>query len=316
MSDEPLVSIVTPVYNGEKYLTECLDSVLAQTYANWEYLVVDNCSSDRSRDIVRERTAHDPRVRLMVNDSTLPPLRNHNRMLQRISPQSRYCKIVHADDWLYPECVEKMVALAERHPEVGIVGSYRLVGDRIKSVGLPYQRSVFSGREIARMNLLDGPYTFGSPTALLLRSDLVRARADFYDESHPSADTEVCFELLRSCDFGFVHQVLMFERIHPGSISSANQRLNADIANLMVLFERFGPHFLDEHEYRHYFARRRREYYRFLGSRLPQLCDRRFRDFHRDALARCGIAMNWADICAGGLYAGLKGIHGLRQRLL
>jgi len=309
----PLVSIVTPVYNGEAYLQECFDSVLAQTYPNWEYLIVDNCSTDGSLALARACAERDSRVKVFTNQSLLPPLRNHNAALRRISPESRYCKIVHADDWLYPECVEKMVALAEKNPRVGIVGSYRLVGTRIKSVGLPWQKSVYSGSEVARMNLLNGPYTFGSPTALLLRSDLVRDRENFYNESHPSADTEICFELLQTCDFGFVHQVMMFERIHPASISASYQKLNADIANLMMLFEEFGPVFLNAKEYQNYFALRLKEYYRFLGSRIPSCREQRFWRFHRSALKRIGVEMSWMHILAGGLHSGLKRLYALRQ---
>ena len=51
MHVEPLVSVATPVYNGERHLAECIESVLAQTYQNWEYIIVNNCSTDRTREI-------------------------------------------------------------------------------------------------------------------------------------------------------------------------------------------------------------------------------------------------------------------------
>ena len=314
-SDLPLVSIATPVYNCEKYVKECIDSILNQTYQNWEYVIVDNCSTDRSLEIIRECAGDDPRIRIIVNDVLLKPLPNHNSMLRKISDKSRYCKIVHSDDWLFPECIEKMVSLAEQYPNVGIVGSYRLVGEKVKSVGLPYTRSVIPGAEMARMNLLDGPYTFGSPTALLLRSDLIRARHPFYNESHPSADTEVCYDLLQNCDFGFVHQVLPFERVHPESISSGNLQLNTDIANLLVLFKKYGPIFLTEEEYSRIFSKKLREYYRFLGSRIINLNDKKFWKFHSEALARIGIEMNWFKVLVGSLYSGLRGVLALRKRL-
>src|SRR5438093_8149037 len=53
---QPLVSVVTPIYNGEKYLAECIESVLAQTYQNWEYVIVNDCSTDRSLDIAQYYT--------------------------------------------------------------------------------------------------------------------------------------------------------------------------------------------------------------------------------------------------------------------
>lgn len=314
-ASSPLVSIVTPVYNGEKYLEECIRSVIRQSYPNWEYLIADNCSSDQSLAIARRYAANDARIRILTNATTLPALANHNRMLQHISDASVYCKIVHADDWLFPECVEKMVVLAETSATIGIVGSYRLVAEKVKSVGLPYARSVINGREMARMNLLDGPYTFGSPSALLLRSALVRDHQPFYNESHPSADTEICYELLQSCDFGFVHQVLVFERIHAGSISASHHHLNKDIANLLLLFRKYGPIYLDDAEFKRVFQRRKKDYYRFLGSRILHVNDHDFWKFHRQALQRLGLSFSWSQFLYGSVRAAAHKMMAVRRLL-
>ena len=56
-SEQPLVNVVTPVYNGAEFIRECIESVLAQTYSNWEYIIVDNCSTDGTPDIAREYQA-------------------------------------------------------------------------------------------------------------------------------------------------------------------------------------------------------------------------------------------------------------------
>ena len=62
----PLVSVVTPVYNGERHLEECLESVLAQRYPHWDHVVVDNASGDRSVEIARRYAAKDPRIRVVA----------------------------------------------------------------------------------------------------------------------------------------------------------------------------------------------------------------------------------------------------------
>ena len=59
--DQPLVSVVTPVYNGAEYLAECIESVFNQTYENWEYVISDNCSTAGSLEIIRGYEARDPR---------------------------------------------------------------------------------------------------------------------------------------------------------------------------------------------------------------------------------------------------------------
>src|ERR1039458_8021732 len=112
----PLVSIVTPAYNEEKYLAECIESVLGQTYPNWDYTIVKDCSTDGTLAIAMKYSAQDPRIRVIGNDTLVPAIANFNIALRQISSTSKYCKIVLADDWIFPECVERMVASMEQYP--------------------------------------------------------------------------------------------------------------------------------------------------------------------------------------------------------
>src|SRR4026209_1200674 len=169
---QPLVSVVTPVYNEEKHLAECIESVLAQTYSNWEYVIVNNCSTDHSLQIAQRYAAQDARIRVCDNREFLRIIPNHNHALRQISSESKYCKVVLGDDWIFPECLTKMVELAEAHPSVGIVGAYRLSGATVSCDGLPYPSTVVSGRDICRWTLLGRLYVFGAPTSILIRSDL------------------------------------------------------------------------------------------------------------------------------------------------
>src|SRR5438552_9912488 len=225
----PLVSIVTPVYNNADHLEECIESVLAQTYVNWDYTIVDNCSSDGSAEIARRFAEKEPRIRVRENKRFLRALENHNAALRYISPTSKYCKVVFGDDWIFPECLEKMVALAEAHPSVGLVGAYGLEGDRIICAGLPYTSPVVDGREICRRHLLDKLYLFGSANSVLYRADLLRRDERFYNEANIHADTEACFALLVASDFGFVHQVLAFTRVRAGSETARSLDLHTDL---------------------------------------------------------------------------------------
>ena len=185
---QPLVSVVTPVYNEEKYLAECIESVLAQTYPNWEYVIVNNCSTDRSLQIAQSYAAQDKRIRVCDNREFLRAISNQNHALRQISSESKYCKVVLGDDWIFPECVTQMVELAEAHPSVAIVGAYGMCGAAVYWDGLPYPSTVMSGRDICRWTLLGRPYVFGTPTSILVRSDLVRASESFYSvDLYPSA---------------------------------------------------------------------------------------------------------------------------------
>ena len=184
MNDEssPLVSILTPVYNDAQYLAECIESVLAQTYQNWDYTIIDNCSTDGSAEIAHRYAAKDPRIRVHENRQFLRVISNHNFALRQISPASKYCKMIFADDWMFPDCLERMVAVAEKHPSVGIVGSYSLQGREVMWTGLPYPSTVVCGRELGRRLFLEPLYILGSATTVLYRAELVRARELFYNE--------------------------------------------------------------------------------------------------------------------------------------
>src|SRR5713101_9671976 len=120
LESQPLVSVCTPVYNCAEYLAECIESVLAQTYQNWDYTIVDNCSTDESVEIARRYAAKDQRIRIQENQQFLRAIPNFNVALRQISPTSKYCKVVLGDDRLFPECLARMVAVAEEHPSVGI----------------------------------------------------------------------------------------------------------------------------------------------------------------------------------------------------
>ena len=129
--------------------------------------------------------------------------RTINVGLRQISPASKYCKIVFADDWIFPECLERMVAVGEQHPSVGIVGAYGLQGRQVMWAGLPYPSELVPGREICRKLYLENLYVFGTGTSLLYRASLVRSRDPFYNESNLHADSEVCFDSPQGLRFRF-----------------------------------------------------------------------------------------------------------------
>jgi glycosyltransferase involved in cell wall biosynthesis len=285
---QPLVSVVTPVYNAEPYLAECIESILAQTYENWEYVIVNNCSTDHSLEIAQHYAQQDARIRIHDNKDFLNQMQNWNHAMRQISPESRYCKVVHADDWLFPECVSRMVEVTEASPSVGIVGAYRLDENRVNLDKLPYPSTVVSGREICRLTLLGQLYVFGSPTSLLIRSDFVHASKAFYDESIIQADKKVCFDILQHSDFGFVHQVLTYTRRHNDSMTSMIHRFQTRRLGTLIYLKRYGPIFLSKEEYERRFKQVIKDYYEFLGRNVFELRSKAFWEYHKDGLRTLG----------------------------
>lgn len=297
LESAPLVSIVTPFYNTQDYLSECIDSVLRQTYEHWEYILVDNCSTDGSTEIAKRYADRFPdKIRLLRTESFLSQVQNYNFALTCISPDSQYCKMVQADDWLFPDCIRSMVELAEVHPSVGIVSAYQLDGVEVRPEGLPYPSSMVRGRHVGRLCFLGGAYTFGTPTSVLMRSQIIRSRVPFYDERHaPFEDGHACFDILKVWDFGFVHQVLIYSRRQNGSLSSGLSSFGAEFFVHLSWLVAHGKDYLSEEEFHRCLKRAEREYFVHLTKSAcalrPQT--REFWEFHRKGLASINYSFNW-----------------------
>ncbi len=304
---QPLVSVLTPVYNGEKYLAECIESVLAQTYWNWEYCILNNRSTDRTLEIADSYAAKDSRVRVITTQQFLPIMENHNTAFRLISSRSKYCKIVHAPDWLFPECVEKMVEVAEANPSVGIVGAYSLKDHTVICDGLRYPGTVTNGKELGRNTLLGGPNVFGTPTTVLFAADVVRSRPRFYNEASFHADAEACFDVLRDRDFGFVHQVLTYSRVFSENASRFDE-ICMFLPEIEILFK-YGRDYLSTEEFSRENRRMWDRYYTFMGSKVFRKNKKEFWPYHRTTLKRLGFSLSVGTHCQS------RGSEGSRSRL-
>ncbi len=155
---------------------------------------------------------------------------NHEVAFRKMSPESRYCKVVQADDLLFSECLERMVALADAHPSVRMVSAYRLEDLDVTLCGLPYPSTVVSGRRDLPPDASRRDCTCSErPTSLLIRSDSIRSRDPFFDgaEFPRHCDTAVCYEVLREGDFGFIHQVLTYTRRRGSHLTPISRRMGS-----------------------------------------------------------------------------------------
>jgi hypothetical protein len=196
---------------------------------------------------------------------------------------------VHADDWIFPECIEKMVEVAEKYPSIGIVGAYRLDENQVNLDGLPYPDDFFPGKEICRQSLLGGPYLFGSPTSILIRSDVIRNLKKFYNEDNIHADQEVCFEILQNFDWGFVHQILTFTRRHNETNTTFTKRFKTYRLGQLIVLKKYGLRFLTQEEYNQRLNDRIKLYHRFLAENLMEFSEKQFWDFHLKELRKLSV---------------------------
>ena len=299
----PLVTVLTPVYNGAAYLAECIESVLSQTYTNFEYVIVNNKSTDGTLEIAQEYARHDRRVRVHDNETFVPVIENHNIAFGLMSPEAKYCKVVSGDDFIFPMCIERLVVVAEENPSVGLVGCYQLSGSYIRWQGFKYPQAVMRGRDVCRRVFIgkDPSFGFGSPTSLLYRADLVRRERDFYPDPSPHSDTSACFQLLRDVDFGFVFDVLSYERVHEETQSTASAGLNRYASAYINDLRRYGPWYLSQNELQQRLKEEIDDYDRFLAARISQWRNDKFWNYHRDRREELGIPIRLGAILRAGV---------------
>jgi glycosyltransferase involved in cell wall biosynthesis len=297
----PLVSVVTPFYNTEHFLAEAIESVLRQTYRNFEYVLVNNCSTDQSTQIAHRYAERDPRIRLIHNTQLLPQVPNYNHALRQISADSKYCKIVQADDWIFERCLEEMVRAAEQSPNVALVNSYSLYDPQpalstrlsVGNTGLEYQTTLVPGRDMLRRYLLEYLPVFGSPTCVMFRASDVRAVPDFFHLGSPVEDVEACFDVLQHGDFAFVHQVLSFNRCEKGSTWWRLSGWDATELNKVILSTRYAADLLSPAERAKLERRVSREHYRSMGSAVLRRRPAEYWDYHKTGLASVGRRIAW-----------------------
>lgn len=122
-----LVSIITPSYNSEKYIEETINSVISQTYENWEMIIVDDCSDDSTCEIVESISKREPRIRLIRQEQNGGAAKARNRALEK--SKGRFIAYLDADDIWYPEKLQKQVDFMLENKAGFSCASYEVIDD-------------------------------------------------------------------------------------------------------------------------------------------------------------------------------------------
>ena len=184
---QPRVSVVVPAYNNDEFIAATLDSVLAQDYADFELVVADHSSADRTGEILR-RYAGDARVRVL---EPTPPGGGALANWNRVSAQARgeFIKLLCGDDLIAPTALREQVQALDENPGAVFVASPRdLIDARgnvvIRGRGLGGLRGRVSGRQAVRRSVRAGTYIFGEPGCVMFRRELLE-REGGWDNSSP-----------------------------------------------------------------------------------------------------------------------------------
>jgi glycosyltransferase involved in cell wall biosynthesis len=182
----PVVSILTTVYNREKYIGACIESVLDSTYTNWELIIVDDQSKDGSVAIAKEYAAKDSRIKVYVNENNLGDYPNRNQAASLA--KGKYLKYLDADDLIYPHGLGVMVETMDAHPDCAL-GISQQVAEDLK----PYPFVMTPHETFQREFLKRGVLGLG-PTGTIIRRDAFEAIGGFTGTRY-IGDTELWYSL-------------------------------------------------------------------------------------------------------------------------
>lgn len=208
----PNVSLLLCVHNGAAYLPACLNSILTQSFTDFELIIIDDCSTDDSPAIFHALT--DPRVKIFRNPENLGLTKSLNRGLGRV--QGSYIARIDADDTMHPHRLQQQVDFLENNPDYGIVGSF---AQQMDANGTPtsIQKMPVTDAEIQWFSLLSSPFLH--PTVMLRQSTL-DAHALTYDPTfRTTQDYDLWARMLRVTKGYNIPLPLTHLRVHEQAIS-------------------------------------------------------------------------------------------------
>ena len=209
--NNPLVTVLLPVYNAEKYIGTAIESILDQTYEDFELLIINDGSTDRSQEIIKSYT--DDRIQLVNNERNLKLIATLNKGLELA--RGIYIARMDADDISLPDRLELQVDFMQKNQNVGLCGSwYESFGDNNSVVRYPT-----SNDKIRIMMLYQTPFCHPS---LMFRKELFSKNNIRFDPEFIHAeDLDVWVRLSGITQFANLPKILLRYRIHSSSISIA-----------------------------------------------------------------------------------------------
>lgn len=218
--EKPKLSVGMPVYNGERYLEVAIQSVLDQTFGDFELIISDNASTDRTEEICRDFASKDNRIVYSRNDVNLGAAPNYNRLVEMASAD--YFRWSNCDDVCAPELHERCVAVLDSNPGAVLAYGKTKIIDEDGNEGEDYDDNLDLGDERPSDRFVKFHAVVGLTNVIygLMRTAAVRNTAMMGDGSFPAADTNFMGELTLYGKFVEIPERLFYRRMHAASVSA------------------------------------------------------------------------------------------------
>jgi len=224
----PLVSVIMPVFNAEKYVGEAIESILNQTFADFEFLIFNDGSIDNSSNVIQKYASTDPRIVFYNYSENTGYVKHLNEGVQLA--KGTYIARMDADDISLPERLAKQVLVMNTNPDIGICGTwFKLFGDIELEVRHPSQH------DDIKIHLLRHN-TIGHPTVLAKK--VLLSENPYEANMVPSEDYHLWIRLSQIAKFHNLPEVLLYYRWHNANISQSKAELSrtTSLKSLLLLY--------------------------------------------------------------------------------
>lgn len=206
--NNPLISILMPNYNNEKYLSEAIESILNQTYKNFEFIIIDDCSTDNSWELIQKYAKKDKRIRAYRNDRNLKIVKTLNKALKLVN--GKYIGRMDGDDIVTLDKFEKQVTFLEKNLDVDCVGTnLELTNSNMKKIGVRMYPKTHN--EIKKKLSMEASIAHAT---ILIKSDILK-KAKYSLGNELAEDYDLWFRLFqRGVIFHNLQEITYFYRQH------------------------------------------------------------------------------------------------------
>ena len=219
---KPKVTVLMPVYNGKKYLGEAIESILNQTFTDFEFLIINDGSTDQSTQIIN--SFNDLRIKLIKNEENLGLTKSLNKGLDLA--KGKYIARMDADDISLPKRLEIQVKFMDNNPSIGITGSWvKIFGEQIKSF---VKKFPANSNEIMTLLLFNN--ALSHPSVIMRKTFLDRNNLKYDETLIYSQDYELWTRAFKHFRISNIKKVLLLYRVHGKrvtQINSTEQRENS-----------------------------------------------------------------------------------------
>jgi glycosyltransferase involved in cell wall biosynthesis len=253
MEQGELVSVCLPVYNGEMFLKQCLDSILNQTYSQLEIIIVDDGSTDKTLEIVNSYKSEDSRVRVYQNQNNLGLVNNWNRCIELASGE--WIKFIFQDDYVTLDMIERMMYFASIENKFIVCNREftfeEEVADEIKNlytIGrfdlgkiFSLDHPAFINKEKMNKMILKWRYRnyIGEPTVVLFHKSAINEIGLFNNQFGQICDLDYWLRLSSSYGVFYIPETLAWFRVHNKSTSSENRKQKRELVDYIIIHYEF-----------------------------------------------------------------------------